>query len=102
MKKLIVIILLVSGCTEDSRHILIKPECDYILPEGHELVYSEKENKYAIALTGYFKGQYLCYDMNDIFHNNKGELFSDSCKAKAFSHAVMLQDYPITDFKPVK
>lgn len=89
--------LILSGC----REITTKKECNYNIPIGYKLVYSESIKKYAITTSeNYYLKDELIDLKIDIYlsYNEFSEKFSDSCKAKRYCHLYIIQQSD-RDFK---
>lgn len=80
----------------------IKPECEYKLPDNCKLHKEYKSGKYAIYVNSF--GYLYNYHMGEIYHGSQdeAELFTDSCKAKAYCHKCIIQNTPKHNFQQVK
>lgn len=94
--------VLLTACYNIPAQYRTKPECNYVLPDNYKLYKEANSGKYAIYV------QYWGYLYNTGFgtivhgEEDEAELFTDSCKAKAYCHKCIIQNTPKHNFQQVK
>jgi hypothetical protein len=73
-------------------------ECSFHTPNGYQIYYSELKQKYAVRVLQYGSDYYLTGDGWDIFIRlseiQSPTLFDDSCEAKAYLKAFIIDTKP--------
>jgi hypothetical protein len=94
---------LLCGCNQIRCQL--RPEPNYTLPNGLQLVYSKEEKRYSIKRNWIFQNEYLWEDSRGCIQPmfisiSKPTMFADSGSAKAYAHLYIIQEQPtVTDFK---
>lgn len=95
MKKLIIIILLITGCTQVPK--------DFVIPEGYQLEYSATKDAYTISTQREY-GKWYMYDFGSAgilfsYPRFPGIYYSDSNTVKSKLYKYLKEE--VNDFKPV-
>lgn len=72
-------------------------DCLFEVPEGYKLMYSQEENNYVVAQISYGDVTYLSagkYGISNYHLHKEPSKFDDSCQAKAYLKAYIIQQQP--------
>lgn len=103
----VLILILIDGFAFNYKHLnslLLKPDCNYVMPNGYDVAYSKERGKYAIVWHRPYRDEYLTgsavlpsFKSMSIY---EPDLFDDSCLAKALLKRYFNQFEPtIKDLK---